>query len=46
MASAPNQSLPLFYKNLVPLNSEQHKGFRVRPTGRPRRSSSTSMPCR
>ncbi len=32
MASAPNQSLPLFYKDLVPLNSEQHTGFRIRPT--------------
>jgi hypothetical protein len=31
MATAPNSSLPLFYKDLVPLNAEQHKGFRIRP---------------
>lgn len=31
MASAPNPSLPLFYKDLVPLNKEQHQNFRVRP---------------
>lgn len=31
MASAPNQNLPLFYKNLVPLNAEQHRNFRIRP---------------
>jgi hypothetical protein len=30
MATAPNPSLPLFYKDLVPLNFEQHKNFRVR----------------
>jgi len=32
MASAPNPGLPLFYKDLVPLNSEQHKTFRMGPT--------------
>lgn len=32
MASAPNTGLPLFYKDLVPLNVEQHKNFRLRPT--------------
>jgi hypothetical protein len=32
MASAPNNSnLPLFYKDLVPLNAEQHKNLRLRP---------------
>lgn len=30
MASAPRQELPLFYKDLVPLNADQHKNFRVR----------------
>jgi len=32
MASAPNTGLPLFYQGLVPLNVEQHKDFRLRPT--------------
>ncbi|NJC33785.1 hypothetical protein GGR88_001259 [Sphingomonas jejuensis] len=27
MASAPQQSLPLFYQDLVPLSSSQHKGW-------------------
>src|SRR5262245_18442582 len=31
MASAPNPSLPLFYKDLVPLNVQQHQDFRIRP---------------
>ncbi len=31
MASAPPPNLPLFYKDLVPLNVEQHKNFRIRP---------------
>ncbi len=30
MASAPNQNLPLFYKDLVPLNATQHANFRIR----------------
>lgn len=30
MASAPQSSLPLFYKDLVPLNVEQHKGWTIR----------------
>jgi len=32
MASAPNDNLPLFYKTLVPLNSNQHANFRAKPT--------------
>jgi len=33
MASAPNNPpLPLFYKDLVPLNSQQHSGFKSRAT--------------
>lgn len=32
MASAPNQNLPLFYKALEPLNSQQHSDFRARST--------------
>ena len=32
MASAPQQSLPLFYNTLEPLSSESHAGFRVRQT--------------
>jgi hypothetical protein len=34
MASAPSQqqSLPLFYKDLAPLNADQHKDFRVKPS--------------
>lgn len=32
MASAPNRpELPFLYKDLVPLNAEQHKNFRIRP---------------
>ena len=31
MASAPRPELPFLYKDLVPLNAEQHKNFRVRP---------------
>lgn len=31
MASAPIPNLPLFYKDLVPLNSEMHKNYRMRP---------------
>ena len=30
MASAPSSNLPLFYKDLVPLNVEQHKDYRIR----------------
>lgn len=30
MASAPDSNLPLFYKDLVPLNVEQHKNYRIR----------------
>jgi hypothetical protein len=32
MASAPNASLPIFYNGLVPLNSNEHENFRLRPT--------------
>jgi hypothetical protein len=32
MASAPQASLPLFYKDLVPLNVDQHKGFSIKTT--------------
>ncbi|KRC81465.1 SapC family protein [Sphingomonas sp. Root241] len=32
MASAPGPQLPLFYKELVPLNSRQHGGWRSRTT--------------
>jgi hypothetical protein len=32
MASAPTNGLPLFYKDLVPLNVDQHKNFRFRPS--------------
>ena len=31
MASAPRPELPFLYKDLVPLNAEQHKGFRIKP---------------
>jgi hypothetical protein len=31
MASAPQQSLPLFYNDLEPLSSQAHADFRVRP---------------
>ena len=30
MASAPNAGLPIFYKDLVPLNSQQHANWRAR----------------
>ena len=30
MASAPNASLPIFYNDLVPLNSNEHGSYRVR----------------
>lgn len=32
MASAPNASLPIFYNDLVPLNSNEHGNYRVRGT--------------
>lgn len=32
MASAPNASLPIFYNDLVPLNSNEHGEYRVRGT--------------
>lgn len=32
MASAPQQSLPLFYNRIEPLSSQVHAEFRVRPT--------------
>jgi hypothetical protein len=31
MATAPQQSLPLFYKDLEPLSSQTHADFRIRP---------------
>lgn len=31
MASAPQPQLPLFYKDLMPLNSRDHKGWKVKP---------------
>jgi hypothetical protein len=31
MASAPRPELPFLYKDLVPLNAEQHKKFRIKP---------------
>jgi hypothetical protein len=34
MATQPPPNLPLFYKNLTPLSSSQHAGFRSRPTDR------------
>ena len=30
MASAPNASLPIFYNDLIPLNSNEHGAYRVR----------------
>ena len=30
MASAPQPTLPLFYQDLMPLNSRDHKGFKTR----------------
>ncbi|MDG2534980.1 SapC family protein [Sphingomonas sp. HITSZ_GF] len=30
MASAPQQSLPLFYNDILPLSSQQHADFRIR----------------
>ena len=32
MASQPPQNLPLFYKDLIPLSSSAHAGYRVRST--------------
>jgi len=32
MASAPNATLPIFYNDLVPLNSNEHAAFRLRQT--------------
>ena len=34
MASAPNANLPILYKNLVPLNSNQHANWRARSVDR------------
>jgi hypothetical protein len=34
MATAPQQSLPLFYKELEPLSSQAHADFRMRPSDR------------
>lgn len=31
MASAPNANLPIFYNDLVPLNSNEHGNYRIRP---------------
>lgn len=31
MATQPQPQLPLFYRNLVPLNTEMHQGFGVKP---------------
>ncbi len=31
MASAPQPQLPLFYKDLLPLNSKEHKDWKVKP---------------
>lgn len=31
MASAPNPSLPIFYNDLVPLNSNEHAKLKIRP---------------
>ncbi|MEP3051475.1 MAG: SapC family protein [Erythrobacter sp.] len=31
MASAPQPQLPLFYKDLLPLNSREHKDWKVKP---------------
>lgn len=32
MASAPSTSLPIFYNDLIPLNSQEHSAFHARPT--------------
>jgi hypothetical protein len=32
MASAPNQGLPLFYKDLMPISSQQHGDWKMRTT--------------
>lgn len=32
MASAPNPALPLFYKDLIPLSSQQHATYKTRAT--------------
>ncbi|MCB2015726.1 MAG: SapC family protein [Sphingobium sp.] len=32
MATAPKANLPIFYNDLVPLNSNEHEKFRVRPS--------------
>ncbi len=32
MASAPQQSLPLFYNDIQPLSSQQHGDFKIRPS--------------
>ena len=32
MASAPQSALPIFYNDLIPLNSNDHENFRLRPT--------------
>ncbi|AKM09659.1 SapC family protein [Croceicoccus naphthovorans] len=32
MASAPNANLPMFYKSLIPLNSNQHGAFKAKST--------------
>ncbi|HCY03643.1 MAG TPA: multidrug transporter, partial [Erythrobacter sp.] len=31
MASAPQPNLPLFFKDLMPLNSKDHANYRSRP---------------
>lgn len=31
MASAPNNVLPIFYTDLIPLNSQDHADYRIRP---------------
>lgn len=31
MASAPQQSLPLFYNDILPLSSQQHADFKIKP---------------
>ena len=30
MASAPQQALPMFYKDLVPLNTKEHSKWRIK----------------
>jgi hypothetical protein len=32
MASAPNNVLPIFYNDLIPLNSQEHGNYRIRPS--------------